>query len=125
MCDYKLQADLYLFCYNYKYLLFLQQLVLDIEGAPSLQLPWQVGSPCEVASHISGNCPKREHSMTTIILTPLEGREFGQELEILALFSTAKSSLMHHPSFLDEAIGGSERNGKKWCNSYVNHARVN
>ena len=31
---------------------------------------------------------------------------------------------MHHPSFLDEARGGSERNGKKWSNSYVNHARV-
>lgn len=55
MCDYKLWADLYLFCHSYKYLHFLQQLVLDIEGTLSLQLLWQVGGRCKVASHISGN----------------------------------------------------------------------
>lgn len=51
-------------------------------------------------------------------LDSLEGRELDRSWRC-SLFSTAKSSLMHHPSFLDEAIGGSERNGKEMCNSYV------
>lgn len=114
MCDYELWADLYLFRHNYKYLHFLQQLVLDIEGTLSLQLLWQVGGPCEVASHISGNCPKREYSMTTIILTPLEGREFGQELEMLALFQLLKVHSCTTQVFLmkqQEEVREMERNG--------------